>query len=202
MARSQRSRRPRPKRPPTDTLHFETPPDAKRPAHAGSPGRTSRPGHTRVSHEAVASGTGRFDRFLADLVQERGYAGQAVHVRSLPAREAAYAEPQEPLPGPLAEGLAAAGISRLYVHQARALDLSREGRNVVVVTTTASGCNVRTKERLSTCITYIIPITITCRFRCSAITYRNSNNFFCYYSDLLRYYNSSTTTTTSLWITF
>jgi len=139
MARSQRSRRPRPKRPPTDTLHFETPPDAKRPAHAGSPGRTSRPGHTRVSHEAVASGTGRFDRFLADLVQERGYAGQAVHVRSLPAREAAYAEPQEPLPGPLAEGLAAAGISRLYVHQARALDLARQGRDLVVVTATASG---------------------------------------------------------------
>lgn len=59
--------------------------------------------------------------------------------RVLPPRPGRYA----PLPGWLAPGLAAAlragGIVALYEHQHRALAVAREGRNVLVVTPTASG---------------------------------------------------------------
>jgi len=115
-----RRRHPRPKITPTDTQR--------------SPGPASRPGHT----DALA-GAGRFGRFLADLMEDRGYQGQVAHVRSMPARAARCAEPAHPLPDPLAQGLARSGIERLYVHQARALDLARQGRDLVVVTATASG---------------------------------------------------------------
>ncbi|HHL39358.1 MAG TPA: DEAD/DEAH box helicase [Deltaproteobacteria bacterium] len=40
---------------------------------------------------------------------------------------------------PLKEALGALGVRALYAHQARALELLREGRNVVVMTPTASG---------------------------------------------------------------
>ena len=87
----------------------------------------------------MARAGGPFDRFLADLAEDPHYAGQQVHVRSLPARRAKFAKPAVPLPQPLADGLKAAGIQRLYVHQAKALDLAREGKDFVVVTATASG---------------------------------------------------------------
>ena len=80
-----------------------------------------------------------FDRFLADVMEDCGYAGQVVYVKSMPARAARFADPAEPLPAPLQAGLATMGIERLYVHQARAIDLARQGKDVVVVTGTASG---------------------------------------------------------------
>jgi DEAD/DEAH box helicase domain-containing protein len=59
--------------------------------------------------------------------------------RTLPARPAVTA----PIPGWLAPGLAdglrARGIERLYSHQAEALEALREGHDVTVVTSTASG---------------------------------------------------------------
>lgn len=85
------------------------------------------------------SEAGPFDRFLADLAHDPQGEGRHLHVRALPARRATYAEPAAPLPPPLAEGLKAAGIRRLYVHQARALDMARERKDFVVVTATASG---------------------------------------------------------------
>ncbi len=115
-----RRRHRRPKTPPTDRRRHVPSPPAGEGAHA-------------------LAGAGRFARFLADLMSEREYRGQVAHVRAMPAREARYADPSEPLPAPLAEGLARSGIERLYVHQARALDLARAGRDVVVVTATASG---------------------------------------------------------------
>ncbi|MBE3583084.1 MAG: DEAD/DEAH box helicase [Limnochordaceae bacterium] len=60
-------------------------------------------------------------------------------LRELPARPARYAQPAQPLPPSLAQALAQQGVSQLYVHQARSLDLARAGHNVVVVTGTASG---------------------------------------------------------------
>jgi DEAD/DEAH box helicase domain-containing protein len=82
---------------------------------------------------------GPFDRFLADLMEDRSYAGQVVHVRSTPAKPARHADPAAALPEPLTAGLKAIGVKRLYVHQARALDLARQGKDFVVVTGTASG---------------------------------------------------------------
>jgi len=87
----------------------------------------------------AAREAGPFDRFLADLAHDTQHEGRHIHVKSLPARRATYADPAEPLPPALAAGLNAAGIRRLYLHQARALDLAREGKDFVVVTATASG---------------------------------------------------------------
>ena len=61
------------------------------------------------------------------------------HHRRLEGVEAAYADPREPLPRRLAEGLALRGITRLYRHQAEGIDHLREGRNLLIVTPTASG---------------------------------------------------------------
>src|SRR3984957_5500726 len=60
-------------------------------------------------------------------------------VRQIPAREAKF----RPIPGwvtsALSEAYAAKGIQQLYSHQARTSELVHEGKNVVVVTPTASG---------------------------------------------------------------
>ena len=77
--------------------------------------------------------------FLDDLVRDRAYRGQVVHVHRLPARAAVFADPERPLPGVIGGSLAAAGIARLYSHQAAAVDAVRRGDDVVVVTGTASG---------------------------------------------------------------
>lgn len=77
--------------------------------------------------------------FLESLRHHRYYRGQISHVEVVPAREARYGELEEPLPRPLSEALTAAGIERLYSHQVESIEGVRDGRNVVVVTGTASG---------------------------------------------------------------
>jgi DEAD/DEAH box helicase domain-containing protein len=73
--------------------------------------------------------------FLASLQQDESL----VHVRDLPAR----APEPRPFPGDvpslLIDRLRLLGVEGLYEHQARALDLVREGRNTVIATGTASG---------------------------------------------------------------
>jgi len=64
---------------------------------------------------------------------------ELVHAESLPARPARYAELAEPLHRVLAHVLDTQGIARLYSHQARAIDLARAGKHIVVATGTASG---------------------------------------------------------------
>jgi len=65
--------------------------------------------------------------------------GQAAHVHEIPPREARHADPARPLSPAMVEALERMGIERLYAHQARAVDLIREGQDVVIVTGTASG---------------------------------------------------------------
>ena len=60
-------------------------------------------------------------------------------VRRLPAIEAAYAPFPDVLDTRLVRALQARGISEPYTHQAEAIDHALDGRNVVVVTPTASG---------------------------------------------------------------
>jgi DEAD/DEAH box helicase domain-containing protein len=57
----------------------------------------------------------------------------------IPAREARHAELDHPLPFALRDALAAAGITRLYTHQAKAIESLRDRRDTVIVTGTASG---------------------------------------------------------------
>ncbi len=77
--------------------------------------------------------------FVALLRGARGYNNQIAHIEQLPARAARYAEPSAPLPPLIAAALAARGISRLYTHQAAALDAARAGHHIGIVTATASG---------------------------------------------------------------
>src|SRR5271168_111010 len=60
-------------------------------------------------------------------------------IRHQPAREGEFADIPESTAPVLRKALEARGIPRLYTHQAEAFELSTEGKNVVVVTPTASG---------------------------------------------------------------
>ncbi len=77
--------------------------------------------------------------FVQHLLRHPGIGPMAAHHRRVPGRAARYAEPARPLPPELRQALASRGISRLWSHQAEALDAAREGRNVLTVTPTASG---------------------------------------------------------------
>ncbi len=65
--------------------------------------------------------------------------GGVTTLKHFPAREARLVPFPKNLPARLAEILEARGIERLYSHQAVALDHAQAGKNVVVVTPTASG---------------------------------------------------------------
>jgi DEAD/DEAH box helicase domain-containing protein len=77
--------------------------------------------------------------FAELLLQHRSIAPMVVHHRRLPGASAEFAEPREPLAPPLAEALKLQGFERLYRHQAEGLDRLREGRDLLLVTPTASG---------------------------------------------------------------
>lgn len=79
------------------------------------------------------------DGFLERLKKTEGYDGQIVHVERIAARKAAYARLDVPLPEKLTDALAGQGISKLYSHQAEAIDIARQGFHVIVTTPTASG---------------------------------------------------------------
>jgi DEAD/DEAH box helicase domain-containing protein len=76
---------------------------------------------------------------LRVLQAEPGYSGQVVHREWLGPRAARYASVDPRLPAPLTAALAAQGISKLYTHQAAALQAARAGQHVGVITATASG---------------------------------------------------------------
>lgn len=59
--------------------------------------------------------------------------------REIPAREPVWADYPAWVPGGLRDVLRGRGIAKLYSHQREAADLIRQGRNVVIVTPTASG---------------------------------------------------------------
>jgi DEAD/DEAH box helicase domain-containing protein len=65
--------------------------------------------------------------------------GGVTVLKHFPARQAKTAPIPQFLPARLIDALRARGMASLYTHQARACELAREGRNVVVVTPTASG---------------------------------------------------------------
>lgn len=79
------------------------------------------------------------DRFLDELRAAPDYADQIVHVHVEPAREAIFTDAPPALSDELSAALDRLGIERLYSHQSEALTHARNGRNVVVSTSTASG---------------------------------------------------------------
>ncbi len=78
-------------------------------------------------------------QFLDALRHSKGYAGQIVHVQTLPPRAARYGQLHERLSPPVQARAPRAGAAQLYAHQAEAINLALDGHNVVVATSTASG---------------------------------------------------------------
>ncbi|HYA97199.1 MAG TPA: DEAD/DEAH box helicase [Methylomirabilota bacterium] len=79
-------------------------------------------------------------RQVVESIAERDPRGEVLTaIRQLPAREARWADLPEWVHADLAAAYAAKGITRLYSHQAAAAECARAGKNVVVVTPTASG---------------------------------------------------------------
>ena len=77
--------------------------------------------------------------FLRELTSDRKYRGQLVHVRTIEPREAQYAQPRTTVPEVLWSVLRKQNIHRLYAHQAAAVDAVADGKDIVIVTGTASG---------------------------------------------------------------
>lgn len=81
----------------------------------------------------------KLDGFLQTVLHREAGRGHLVHVETIPPRHARFADPSPPLPDPLEQALRCAGIDRLYSHQVEALAHARAGKDVLVVTGTASG---------------------------------------------------------------
>jgi DEAD/DEAH box helicase domain-containing protein len=81
----------------------------------------------------------KITNFLKEVIASSGYRGQIVHIGDISPREAEFRDASTQMSPSVARALASIGIDRLYSHQAAAVDLIREGRNVAVVTSTASG---------------------------------------------------------------
>lgn len=79
------------------------------------------------------------DQFIHYLKSLPAYQHQISHIEPIPARNARYGRLREPLPQPLAQALQELGITGLYTHQAQAIEAIRNGQNIVVTTSTASG---------------------------------------------------------------
>ena len=86
--------------------------------------------------------------YVAALLASERLGRQVVYHRVFPAAPPAYADPLRPFSRPVAAMLAGRGITRLYTHQAAAVDLARAGRHVAVATPTASGKTM----------TYLLPV--------------------------------------------
>lgn len=77
--------------------------------------------------------------FVDSLLSDPSFAQQIVHRREVPAEEARWAEPARPLSPAIRAAALRLGVSRLFIHQAEAIDGIRAGWDVAVVTPTASG---------------------------------------------------------------
>ncbi len=79
------------------------------------------------------------ERFIEHLKSLPTYQHQIGHVEHIPAHKAHYGRLNRSLPKPLREALHAFGVTKLYTHQAQAINAIREDHNVVVTTSSASG---------------------------------------------------------------
>ncbi len=77
--------------------------------------------------------------FIQYLRSRRDYGQQIAHIEHIMARPARYGRLRRPLPAPLQRSLHSAGAQQLYVHQAEAINAIRDGADVIVATSSASG---------------------------------------------------------------
>jgi len=79
------------------------------------------------------------DGFLESLRRDPGYRDQIVHVQAEPAREPSWAPVPEGLHPAVRHFLSALGVTRLYRHQAEAIEAALRGDDVLITTGPASG---------------------------------------------------------------
>ena len=92
-----------------------------------------------LSTPPEGGGLDTLDGFLRNVLQRQASRGHLVHIEAIPTRSPRFAEPDPPLPDLIQQALRGAGIDRLYTHQVEALAHARTGKDVLVVTGTASG---------------------------------------------------------------
>lgn len=80
-----------------------------------------------------------FEVFLNGIRSAPAYRNQIVYTNIVEPRDAHYADTKLPLGDACLRYLESSGIERLYSHQAEAVDATRDTRDVLVVTGTASG---------------------------------------------------------------
>jgi DEAD/DEAH box helicase domain-containing protein len=78
------------------------------------------------------------DDFIQSIKRMQSYKKQIVHIEEIPSQEACFGKLEKPLPESIENCLLTRKI-RLYSHQADAINKARQGKNVVIVTPTASG---------------------------------------------------------------
>ena len=77
--------------------------------------------------------------FVNELLRGRETGPMVAHHEVIPPLSARYLDPPPGLDPRITAGLAALGVNRFYTHQAQAIAAVRAGRDVVIVTPTASG---------------------------------------------------------------
>src|SRR5674476_445177 len=90
--------------------------------------------------------------YISSLKGSPRFGSQVVHHEKLAACDARFAELARPLPEALSAALGPAGYPRFFSHQKEAIDLIRNGRDVIVATPTASG-----KSLIYNCLLYTSP---------------------------------------------
>jgi DEAD/DEAH box helicase domain-containing protein len=103
--------------------------------------------------------------FVQHLTSQPGYHGQMAHIEHIPPRPARYGELDYPLVASLQHCLSEHGLLPLYTHQAEAVNSARQGMNVMVATSSASGktlCyNIAVLQAMlterGTCALYLFP---------------------------------------------
>lgn len=80
-----------------------------------------------------------FNAFLSEICSSPIYRNQIVYHKVVEARDAVFADTKEPLAESCLKYLAASGIEQLYSHQAEAIDAIRGGKDMLIITGTASG---------------------------------------------------------------
>ncbi|MCR4394125.1 MAG: DEAD/DEAH box helicase, partial [Dehalococcoidales bacterium] len=77
--------------------------------------------------------------FIHHLTSQPEYSDQICHIEHIPPRSAIHGELDHPLAKPLEKCLDDNGFLPLYSHQAEAVNLVRQGKNVMIATSSASG---------------------------------------------------------------
>ena len=79
------------------------------------------------------------EQLVDRLKRTPAFMENVTHWETIPAKEAEYADFPEYLDPRIAPVLAGRGVHRLYSHQRQAIDLASQGKDICVVTPTASG---------------------------------------------------------------